>query len=245
MRESAKVTEAKEQIKTAKDSVIGYAMEWIDLPTIAEFDVDLSPNTGTLKPIAYFTDSNLANNFDICAFNTTNLTVIDNRISPARTINNVAFIVAAAGANYNMQTAQDISVTPNLVTIHGPTEKGDDEPNPVNIVDFYDDIVEWIGLDELKRNVNCNDKPFEFITYRLPLGTVGVNYNATLYVENNISSVNINCTPALNHNISFSDPDFSGIPDAPGTVLFTCVATENPPATRTRTKQYIITIDSD
>lgn len=240
MREKSKVAEAKEQVRASKDAILGYVGKWPNLPTRTEFQDDLSPIKNNQHAIFYAPDTVLSTiNNDICAYNTTALKVIDNGVVPPRTIDNVAFVLAHEGANYNMQTAHNA----NVVNIYAPSVKIDNNTTSVNIVDFYDDIVEWVTLSELKENVNCNDKPFRFLNDRLPHGDYNTSYNATLYVENNVSSVNIVCTPSLNHNINFSDPVFSGIPNSPGTALFSCTATETPPATRTITKQYIITID--
>jgi prepilin-type N-terminal cleavage/methylation domain-containing protein len=242
MRERTKVSEAKEQIKAAKDAVMGYVIMYPNLPSNSEFQSDLTPTKSTQHTIFYAADTSLSTiNNDICAFNTTNLNVVDNGV----TIPNVAFVLAHESADYNMQTALDTSVTPTEVHIYGASTKVDDNTSPVNIVDFYDDIVEWVTLAELQRNVNCNEKPFGFLNDRLPHGIVNTPYNATLYVENNISSASINCTPTANHNISFTDPNFSGTPNLSGTPIFDCTATEAAPATRTTTKQYIITIDAD
>lgn len=236
MREKSKVAEAKEQVRASKDAILGYVGKWPSLPTVDNFDANLSPIKNNQHAIFYAPDTVLSTiNNDICAYNTTALKVVDN----GRTIDNVAFVIAHEGANYNMQTARNV----NTVNIYAPSTRIDDNTTPVNIVDFYDDIVEWVTLSELKENVNCNDKPFRFLNDRLPHGDYNTSYNATLYVENNVSFVNIVCTPSLNHNINFSDPNFSGIPNSPGTALFSCTATEIPPATRTITKQYIITID--
>ena len=246
MRERTKVSEAKEQIRAAKDAVMGYVIMYPNLPSNSEFQSDLTPTKSTQHTIFYAADTSLSTiNNDICAYNATNLNVIDNGVTPAKVIPNVAFVLAHESANSNMQTALNALDTPNVVNIYGPSSKVDDNTTPVNIVDFYDDTVEWVTLAELQRNVDCSSKPFRFLNDRLPNGIVNTPYSATLYVENNISSANINCTPTPNHNISFTDPDFSGIPDTSGTALLNCVATETSPATRTITKQYLITIDPD
>ena len=239
LRERTKIAEAKEQIKAAKDAVMGYVMEWPNLPSNADFDTNLSPTVGNINPIFYAVDATLANiNNDVCAFNTTNLSVVDNSVSPARTIPDIAFVVAHASANYNMQTA----LIANQVNIYAQFTKVDDNTTPINRVEPYDDIVSWVTLSELQRSVDCNARPFEFLNDRLPHGTFGTNYLATLYIENNISSVIIACTSLADHNISFSDPNFSGTPNPSGTVLFDCNATEATTG-RTITKKYLITID--
>lgn len=244
MREKSKITEAKEQIKAAKDAVKGYAIKWPNLPSGNEFDQNLSPVQNNQHAIFYAADTNLSTiNNDVCAYGATDLSVVDNGVAPARVINDVAFVLVHEGANYNMQTALDTSVTPNEVNIYGAANQVDDNATPVNIVDFYDDIVEWVTLDELQQNVGCSNKPFRFLNDRLPSGKVGDSYASALYVENNVSVVNINCTASPDYNITFTNPSFSGTPTPSGTALFDCSASEISPGSRTISKKFVITID--
>lgn len=169
MREKSKVAEAKEQVRAAKDTILGYVGKWPNLPSTTEFQDDLSPIKNNQHAIFYAPDAVLSTiDNDICAYNTTALKVVDNGVIPPRTIDNVAFVVAHEGANYNMQTARNI----NIVNIYAPSTRIDDNTTPVNIVDFYDDIVEWVTLDELQRNVNCSANKLVILNdYALPRDT--------------------------------------------------------------------------
>lgn len=78
MRERNKIAEAKEQIETTKNAIIGYALMWPNLPSNAEFEANISITTSSQTPIFYAVDSNLSNiNNDICAFDTTNLALVE------------------------------------------------------------------------------------------------------------------------------------------------------------------------
>ena len=68
-------------------------------------------------------------------------------------------------------------------------------------------------------------------------------YSASLYVENNISSVTIVCNPPSDKNISSTAGTFTGNPNATGTSLRTCTATEASPGTRSIIKKFLIIID--
>lgn len=167
MRERAKITEAKESVLAAKNAVLGYVMTYPNLPSDNEFQTDLSPIKNNQHPVFYVSDANLSIvNNDICAYNTTALKVVDNGVTPARTINDVAFVVVHEGADYNMQTALNGS---NEVHIYGAVNQVDDNTTPVNIVDFYDDVVEWVTLAELQQNVDCSQNKLVIINdYALP-----------------------------------------------------------------------------
>ncbi|MFA6191442.1 MAG: type II secretion system protein [Sulfurimonas sp.] len=186
MRERNKIAEAKEQIETIKNAVIGYALMWPNLPSNAEFDANISIVTGSQVPIFYAVDANLSNiDHDICAYDTTNLTLVDNSISPPRIIPNIAFVLAHASVNANMQTALNTSISPYRVNIYSPSAKVDDNATPINIAEPYDDIVSWVTLSELQNLVQCSQNSLKIITdYALPRDINGTNYTgATIYAD--------------------------------------------------------------
>ncbi len=186
IQERNKIAEAKEQIETIKNAIIGYALMWPNLPSNAEFEANISTAGGSQIPIFYAVDANLSNiNHDICAYDTTNLTLVDNSISPSRVIPNVAFVLAHASANYNMQTALNTSISPYRVNIYSPSTKVDDNNTPVNIAEAYDDIVTWMTLPELQNLVKCSKNSLEIITdYALPRDINGTNYvGANIYAD--------------------------------------------------------------
>jgi len=95
----------------------------------------------------------------------------------------------------------------------------------------------------LKQELQCNQKPFNFLNTNLPTANVGESYSATLYVENNVTDISITCNRDSDMGIDFSDPDFSGNPTTSGSNKWECTASENSPGTRSVTKQYVITIN--
>jgi len=164
MRENAKTAEAKEQIKIARNAILGYVKIWPNLPSITEFQNDLSPAKNNQNIILYAPDTNLSTlNNDVCAYQTTNLQVIDNGMTPPRVINNIAFVLANEGANYNMQTSVDMNATPYKVQIYGAGEQVDDNITPVNRIEIYDDIVDWVTIEELHQNVDCSENMLKIL----------------------------------------------------------------------------------
>ena len=237
-REKTKINEAKEVVLSAKSAIIGNTLlNDNTLPEYDYFDENLSPVINDKHPLMYIYEQNLTL-YNACAIHSTGLEVD----TPDKNISNVAFIVVSESANYNMQTAYSSGV----VTLHSPSEKVDDNTTPINRPEDYDDVYQWVTLSELKEAVGCNEKPLKFLNDRLPHAEVNATYEATLYVENNISAVDINCTPASDpdHNISYDSVTmkFTGDVNASGTSLRTCVATESL-LDRNVTKQYVITID--
>ncbi|MCW8821206.1 MAG: hypothetical protein OQK45_03180, partial [Sulfurovum sp.] len=180
----------------------------------------------------------------------TNLNVIDNSVSPARTISNVAFVIAHESANYNMQTAIDTTSTPNVVTIYGPATTADDSTTYPNInrpTDQYDDIVKWVTLAELQRNVRCNDNPLRIVNDKLPDTTsTTLTYSATIVIDGNFSVPTSSCTISAPYTTSFQY--------IPSTYTITNLTLSRPSGTaiincsfsadgRTVSKPFVITIN--
>jgi len=238
MRQRDKVIEAKDQIRAAKDLIKGYAVKWPNLPTRTEFQDNLSPVKNNQHAIFYAADTALSTiGNDICAYDTTALKVVDKGVDPERIIDNVAFVVAHEGANHNMQTA----LSGNVVNIYGADDKVDDNTTPVNIVDFYDDIVEWVTLDELQYNVRCNDTPLRIINNYLPSGKVGSSYSATIYVDGNYSTPDShNCVPNSFNGLTYSNYTISGTPSSSGTFYVDCSVSADG---RDTSRAFVITIE--
>ncbi len=167
-REKEKTQEAKFYVKEAKDAIVGYATKYVDLPTWSEFANELSPLKSKVddlnKTFFYFADPNLANDQDICTFDTTNLNVeVYQNGSLDHTIDNVAFVVAAQGANGNIQTGVSGS-SPYVVKVYDYSAKEDDNSYDYTREENYDDIVKWMTLDELQTAVRCSDNKLTFVT---------------------------------------------------------------------------------
>jgi prepilin-type N-terminal cleavage/methylation domain-containing protein len=239
MQKREKRIETKQKLDDIKNSIVGYAQDNGYLPTQDEYNTLVGNKKDSWgKDIIYYSDDNLKD--DICAFNSTSIS-----IGGDYSVSNVAFVIASSGANYNMQTNMDSSVevykynTPNIDD--NTSDVGGERKEP------YDDFVKWVTLNELKNNLNCTQKEFRFINERLPDGIENSSYSATLYVENNLTSVSISCSPTSSKGISFSSSTntFSGTPNSSGTAEFTCTASEDDTPSRSITKRYVITIDPD
>jgi len=186
MHDRAKVTRAKDDVQTAKNTILGYADTSNLLPSKANFDQNLSPIKSNQHQLLYVHDTALESK-NICAFASTALSVKrDKQDGTSVTISNVAFVIVSESANHNMQTKLDTST--NTVEIHKPYTKVDDQPNPVNIVEPYDDVADWVTLDQLKHDVNC--KSFRIANSSLPSTDTNSskNYNAKIILDGNYSN---------------------------------------------------------
>lgn len=260
MRERNSITEAKDAVKAAIDAITGDAIEWNTLITVPNFNQNLSPVkgitvSGVLKtPLHYFPDNTLLVT-PICSRNVTNLNVIDNSVSPARIVQDVAFVVAHESSNTNMQTALDTTVTPNVVAIYGPATSVDDStayPNINRPADEYDDIVEWVTLAELQRNMRCNDKPLRIVNDKLPDADSNTTlaYSATIVLDGNFSAPSSHsCTfdPTYNSYFQYNTGNYTITNKLPptvsiptGTAVVNCSFTDGD---ITVSKPFVITIN--
>jgi len=242
MNERSRVSEAKEQVLGAKNAVIGFAIEFPSLPTVNNFDANLSPLQGNQVNLMVYVPANNLLTDDICAFTTTDLNVTVNNVdgTPRPPISNVAFVIAHGSANRNLQTA----LTGNTVVVHSPTEQTvDDNITFVNRLEQYDDIVEWVTLAQLQQTVGCNDNPLRIVNGSLPDGYEDRNYSAKIDVDGNYSvPTSSNCVFS-NGAFSYNSATFDINATAPlsvGTVSARCDIQADG---RSTSKSFVITVN--
>lgn len=187
MRERAQISRAQDDVQVAKQAVIGNTILNANLlPSASYFQTNLSPVKNNQHPL-FYTDDTALEGTDICSFTTTNLSIV----TPTNTISKVAFVVASEGANHNMQTAK-IS---NQVNTYNYATKVDDNTSPVNIVDNYDDVVDWVTLPQLQQEARCQDNRLRIVNTSLPSADASTSYNVKIVIDGkNYSSPVLNCT---------------------------------------------------
>ena len=200
MRERAQITRAQDDVQVAKAAVIGNTiLNDNRLPPGNYFQTNLSPVKNNQHPL-FYTDDIALEGTNICSFQTTTLKVK----TPTKTIDNVAFVVASEAANHNMQTAK----INNQVKTYNYATKVDDNTSPVNIVENYDDIVDWVTLSQLQEEAKCSNNPLRIVNTSLP-NTDTANsssYNVKIVIDGNYSTPTAdNCTFANNNNFSYNN----------------------------------------
>ncbi len=192
----AKLTETRETVNAAIESVIGFTAKNNRLPTLAEFPQTVrNPNDAWGKGLVYFVDSALTNTPSnpaegVCGKKTTNVIVCTDA-NCNRQIQNVAFIVVSGGPNYNVQTgALTTSPCPSGKTCYRVYEQDtpnvDDYSGDFTRQEEYDDIVKWVSLDELRIKAGCQGAQLKILNNELPYGYEGTSYNATIYAEGGV-----------------------------------------------------------
>ncbi|MDI1472825.1 prepilin-type N-terminal cleavage/methylation domain-containing protein [Thermodesulfovibrio sp. 1176] len=195
----AKITETKDTLNAAVESVIGFGVKNNRIPTNEEFPQAVrNSNDAWTKPLIYFFDPTLTatpNNpaEGICGRKTTNLIVCTDADCRSQ-IQDVAFIVVSGGPNYNVQTGSlTTSPCPSGKTCYKvyPQDYPNVDDYPPDLpegarAEEYDDIVKWITLDELRIKVGCQGAQLKILNNELPYGYVGSTYNATIYAEGGV-----------------------------------------------------------
>ncbi|WP_022855783.1 prepilin-type N-terminal cleavage/methylation domain-containing protein [Thermodesulfobacterium thermophilum] len=191
----AKLTEAKEIVNAAVESVIGFAARENRLPLSTEFNqIVRNPYDPWNKPLVYFVDLNLTSNPNnpaegICGKKTTDLIVCTDPNCTNR-IENVAFIVVSGGPNYNVQTGSNATSCPSGKTCYRVYPQGtpniDGYPYDLARPEEYDDVVKWITLEELRIKIGCQGSQLKILNNELPYGYVGSQYNATVYAQGGV-----------------------------------------------------------
>lgn len=191
----AKLTEAKEIVNAAVESVIGFAARENRLPLSTEFtQIVRNPYDPWNKPLVYFVDLNLTSNPNnpsegICGKRTSNLVVCLDATCTNR-IENVAFIVVSGGPNYNVQTGSNATSCPSGKTCYIVYTQGtpniDGYPYDLARPEEYDDVVKWITLEEMRIKIGCQGAQLKILNNELPYGYVGSQYSATVYAQGGV-----------------------------------------------------------
>ncbi|MGQ9812682.1 MAG: putative Ig domain-containing protein [Dissulfurimicrobium sp.] len=243
----AKLMETRETVKTAYESILGYAAQHKTLPaSLAILGVKTSDIYGI--PLDYY----LWTGTNLCTSAGTYLTVNDSSSGAASTKTNVAFILIARGENRCNQTG---TASPFNIYQQGAQVSqiacaaGQD----------YDDIVMYADIDTV-RSKACNT--FMITTDSLPTGTEEVTYSSTVLQATDgtlpytwkitsgalppgLQIQNLTSGACGTITCSASNPCgcISGTPTQSGSFNFTLTVQDSDTPQRTATKGLAITIN--
>jgi hypothetical protein len=211
----SKRVESREAARAAAAAVIGHAASYQSIPiwgddtpdgTVDEFcEVATSRKDATSKPLYYLNDSSLTAFESVCNRKTTDLTVC-RTVGCGDRVPNIAFAVVSGGTNFNPQTGIVTAGCPagdtclgvyavETASIDDCTAAGDcpNYPGGVDRLDRperYDDLVEWVTLNELRTQVGCQGPPLKIINNELPYGYENAtpnSYQATVYASGGVA----------------------------------------------------------
>jgi prepilin-type N-terminal cleavage/methylation domain-containing protein len=192
----AKIVESRETVDAAVEALISYAAGNKCL-TENKTQANVRKTTDAWNQPLFIRVANellpgqcSTYNATICDRKSTGLTVkicSDAACTSYQPVNNVAFVVASKGPNYNLQImngTNEIRVyAPGLqVDSYSGTYEGVSDPNRV---EEFDDIVKWVTLDELRANMGCLMQ-IRIINNELPYGFENKTYNATVFAEGGV-----------------------------------------------------------
>lgn len=184
---SSRHTSSQNAIETALKQLAEYSARAQHIPAAAELGLAVTNTRDAFgTELYYFPDSILVNPTvsggvsSICSVQSTGITVnicADASCnSVTSTVSNVAFFLASAGSNENLQFTQDgsdFSVYPHETIVDGYS---------IDVTDSeeYDDFTGWMTLDTLKTYAGCTGFGLDINQNQLPAITHGNRYNYTL-----------------------------------------------------------------
>jgi len=169
------------------------------------------------QPLYYFpanANNQLQTAGTICGRKTTNLTVCRDPACTSR-VSSVAFVVATGSENVNPQIgivtcpaglpAGEICIgvydtgEPAIdnCTTAANCPNYDAAVNRLNRAEEYDDIAEWVTLNELKVKTGCQGPPLRIVNNELPPGRENDFYSVTIYPDGGVPSYTWNFITAL------------------------------------------------
>ncbi len=238
--------ETDNTIDQKKKSIISFVTNGKALPDDTQVLTLGTKNTDSLgNDIQYFHDVNLEDNDSICNKNTTTLSVVrcadQTCTTPIQTISNVAFVLASDGYNIVSQTqlvSNSVKVYENDVEISGKD---------------YDDIVDWITLNELRVKAHCNRERLFILNNELPYGYDGNTYTTTIYPKGGVPyntddfqwsysfSPALTCTDTLDINNQGPTLELSCTNPSADTHLVTITVSDDD--SNSYSKQFVLTIN--
>ncbi|MFN4305679.1 putative Ig domain-containing protein [Sulfurihydrogenibium azorense] len=212
----SKLSQSEEILKAAVENLIGKASSDKCLPnpdtSNGDSNAPLLPTyieqrqDSFLKYIRYIPAQEMVNptcstTSNICNKKTTSLAVIlckNEDCSSSETIDNVAFVVVSGGWNKNLQvnfndTVTISSTSKRAVRVYYPNtiiDSYSSSTNPVysnpNRAEEFDDIVNYITLDQLRTKIGCEGSQLKITTTELPTAYQNRNYSATVNAEGGV-----------------------------------------------------------
>jgi prepilin-type N-terminal cleavage/methylation domain-containing protein len=234
MNEKARATEAKENLESVKKAIITFAVNNSRLPTQAEFSAMNLTGAGN---IALFYNSDTPLQTSLCSVQSTPLqTTNPNGV----TTQNIGFVLAAAGENFNIQTGR----IGDTVTFHPwNTPNIDDETAVLDRPEPYDDFYLQVTLGELQATAEC--KPLSIITPMLPTGVVNTPYlvNPAITAIGGSPNYTYLRSGTLPTGIQYANNAFSGTPTQSGSFPLNFTVTDSAAQSVTQTLVLIINAD--
>lgn len=162
----SKTRDTKEMLGATVESVNSWAASNNSLPNAAGFaSVAKSPNDAWGRTFIYLFDNALYSGAPtkdtICGRKTTTISIINNGVSPAVTINNVAYLILSLG--------DDVQI--NTTATDGPITISRTASGTVTLDQNVSDIVRWVTLDELRSKIGCQGAQLKILNNELPAGS--------------------------------------------------------------------------
>jgi hypothetical protein len=167
-----KIFEGRGNVDSLKREIIGFALTNGYLPTLSDVEAMANSVDAWDRRIAYWSDPDITGSGnDVCSAATplTKLDVRDESLQTPATFDEIAFLIASPGPNFNLQVGDTGSGSyPTQVTTYGPEDTPADQDHSGSFgADYditgtrqerFDDIVEYVSFNFLYDRLGCSDE---------------------------------------------------------------------------------------
>lgn len=168
------ITKGRRVTNNLKKEIIGYVLQNEYLPSLATVEGMSNSRDNWQNNMAYWSDPDLTDSGgtppDLCTESPGGLSLQDDQ--SGQTYDDIAFVIASRGPNFNLQVGDDGATGPQTLTTYSPgyddsnfndfdhtaTLGADYDVSPEREEDF-DDIVEYVSYDYLYSQLDCPEGP--------------------------------------------------------------------------------------
>ncbi|WP_022851903.1 type II secretion system protein [Limisalsivibrio acetivorans] len=220
------LAKTRERTAGAKDAVCAYTADTGTIPDNSSFASSVSlPLDAVNKQLRYIYAHELTGSSGLlnpaCRLLSTSLTIrrcADSSCNVYSDTNDIAFAVISGGDNRNHQT----DVSGGIIRIYPQGAEADDYPADGTMSRDYDDVAEWVNLEELKGGADCSGLRLRILNSELPFASEGREYKASVYADGGLPLDPPNGEDYLwcieEENLTSPDPDILTFRTSTGTV---------------------------
>ncbi|MGE4319258.1 MAG: type II secretion system protein [Deferribacterales bacterium] len=202
----------RRMVESDKNAIYSYVSSSRELPTKTLFLSSVTyPTDGYGKQVHYYADpildksigwwnagSDVYNNVvnTVCGsyYTNTEVWVCKNATcadsdTDRTAVKNIAYAVISGSENKNIQTGVNTVVKSgaNVIRVYPQgSDAKDDYTTDMNRAEKYDDVVDWVTLNELRTGSGCDPEQYKYLSQTMPAASTDSGYVFNFYIEGGI-----------------------------------------------------------
>lgn len=190
MMKTAKYNETKDSVNASVSAVVGFVSTNNSIPDSAGFSSVARLSRDSWGTAFYYipdADLSVAATGAVCGRKSTGIAVElcpdAACATPTSSVSDVAFVIAAAAENHNVQT----DLAGGVVRVYSRDVPAiDDYATDMARPEPYDDVVSWVTLNELRVKAGCVGAQLRLVNTDMPSGSTTAAYAATAYPDGGV-----------------------------------------------------------